>query len=136
MKKTILLLLVLSFSTITYSQTLKQITKENIQPKLSTTEVKEGIRKAKELCKTKPQEKCNKVIASGYYLIADDYYKVAYEVYLVDSIMAKPIFKKADSLFKKAKSYMPITEYSEIQKNLLIGNKRSIESSPTFKLKW
>lgn len=127
MKKIILILVLIVSSTI-QSQTLTEVYSKYIQPTNSTDELKEGLKQVENICNIQPQEKCNKAKATAYYLLADNYYAEAWNTYKTDSTLVKPILLKANELFNKANELMPITEFSESQKNIMLNDKNYLES--------
>lgn len=126
--KNLIVILVIFISASVQSQTLTEIYSKYIQPSSNTEELKEGLTKIEKLCKTNPQEKCNKAKASALYLMADNYYSEARQVYKVDTTLVQPILLKANELFNKASEYMPITAFTENQKNTMLNDKNYFEA--------
>lgn len=131
--KNLLLLFALLTASFNQAQTLQDVFKQHIKPNAETSTIYSGIVQIEDLCKNNPEEKCNKAIATGYYLLSEQYYQAGYQVFLVDTVLAKPVLLKAESLYAKANTYKPIEEFSQANKNQLIASKNRLESDPYYK---
>lgn len=131
MKKiTLLLLLAISFQS--YSQSLQDVFKKYLQPDSDTKALREGLTKVDALCATTPHPKCNKVKATGYYLLANQQYALAY-TNRKDKTAFKQYLNAAQTLFKTAAGYMPITDFTNAQKFTILEQKFKLESDPDYK---
>lgn len=126
--KNLILIILLLLSSFSYSQSLTEIYAAYIQPKNTPEEIQEGLKQVENLCNVNPQEKCNKAKATAYYLLADNFYAEAWSVYKTDSTLVQPILLKANKLYNKAFKYMPITDFTEEQKNSMLNDKNYFEA--------
>lgn len=126
--KNLLFALFLVISSASYAQSLSEISGKYLRPRNTTEELREGLNQIENLCSISPQEKCNRLIAIAYYLIANNYYAEAWSTYKKDATLVPPILLKANELFSRANEYLPITEFTETQKNIMLNDKNYYEA--------
>ncbi|MFK5891355.1 MAG: hypothetical protein QM486_11565 [Flavobacteriaceae bacterium] len=126
--KNLLLIIVILLTVSAQSQSLNDVFKKYLQPRSTAEQLRIGFKKVEDLCATTPEEKCNKAKASALFLLSNKYYAAVYQLYSVDKELAVPILEKANELYNKANSYMPITEFTTSQKRMMLGYKIRFEA--------
>ena len=126
--KHLILILTFLIAGVIQSQSLTDVYSQYIQPRSSADELRLGLKKIEDICSVSPEEKCSKAKASALYLLSNAYFDAAYNIYLVDKVMSKPVIDKAQDLYAMAYEFMPIEEFTESQKNIMLDSKSKFES--------
>lgn len=111
------------------AQDVAQIVKEDIRVQASAEQVREGLKKLEAKCKIAPEEKCNKGMSFGYYILSSRYYDIAKKVKGLDASLQDEALNKAKALFAKANALYPETALTDQQKYLLLDAKSSYEAT-------